>query len=684
MNSDQALSALAGHFGILPSFHDMSGQEYQTERDSQIALLRANGLVLDNDAMIFEALHLKQHEAHQQRFPEELIVTSATASVLDVGARLSWSITAEGTSQHLFNGIGDDRGIALPPLASGFYDLTIEVDNTHHHILLIAAPRRLPSLQDVTGSDRIWGMNTALYGLRSEQNFGFGDFTDLGMAAQKFAGVGAGFLGINPVHALGWSAKDTISPYSPSHRGYLNTLHIGHGAGIPPTVLSDVERALAEMLRDADQLDYPKIWALNHEILDRAYQAFCGAGAVSAAFDQFCGKRGDALTQFATFEAISEDFGPDWRQWPVELRDPHGAAVANSVAKHADRVQFHRWLQWVAHDQLAQAQVAAKTAGMSLGLYLDLAVGPRRGGAEAWCEQDLVAQGVSIGAPPDHLSPAGQNWDLTAFSPHKMRRSKYAHFRRVLADTMDNAGVMRIDHILGMNRSFWIPDDGSRGAYIKQPFEAFLAIIAIEAERSGTVVIGEDLGLVPDGFREVLADRGLYSYSVLQYEKGYDGQYYSTEHLRPQSLACFSTHDTPTLRGFWTGRDIDWWKRLNWIDDDQAGRLQWERGGERGSLLSLSETHVDEHNIAAVSDHIHRQLARSPAAMVSVQLDDVLALEEAQNLPGTIDEHPNWRRRCPEKIDDFTSDPRIARIGELMGEHGRNQTRSIPQEELVP
>ncbi len=682
MTSDQALRELADGFGILPSYHDMSGHEHQTDRDTQIALLRANGLMLDTDAMIFEALSHRRNSDIRQQFPGEIIIQSGVPWRLDPGVGISWAVTLDGDTSICCKG-NCDGGLNLPALPSGLHDLVIHTGKTDHSILLIAAPARLPSLHDITGADRIWGINTALYGLRSAGNLGLGTFGDLGAASKDFAKVGAGFLGINPVHALGWADRATISPYSPSHRGFLNTQHVGPGAGVPDVILTDGERALAARLRDGDLLDYSAIHALTDAVLERAYQAFCDAGAAIAVFDRFCRDQGQALKLFATYEAISEEFGPDWRTWPADLRHPASASVKTAARRLADRIRFHSWLQWAAHEQLTNAQGAAKSAGMSLGLYLDLAVGPRRGGAETWCSQDVVANGVSIGAPPDHLSPAGQNWDLAGFAPEKSRRSKFTHFQRTLSGTMRHAGVMRIDHILGINRSFWIPDDGSRGAYIKQPIAALLAIIAIEAERHGTVVIGEDLGLVPDGFRETLAARGLYSYSVLQYEKDHAGQYRSTEHLRAQSLACFSTHDTPTLRGFWTGRDIDWWQKLDWIDGDQAGRLKGQRGCERGSLLALSNDAVEVDDPRAVSSHIHRQLAHSPAAMVSVQLDDVLEVEEAQNLPGTIDEHPNWRRRCPVATQDFGSDTRLAAIGQEMEQGGRSHNSHIAQEELA-
>jgi 4-alpha-glucanotransferase len=250
---------------------------------------------------------------------------------------------------------------------------------------------------------------------------------------------------------------------------------------------------------------------------------------------------------------------------------------------------------------------------------------------------------VSIGAPPDHLSPEGQNWNLAAFAPRKLRAQNYAPFRQILRSTMRNAGILRIDHVLGLNRSFWIPDDGNPGGYVRQPFAALIALIKIEAERAGTVVVGEDLGLVPDGFRAAMRRDGFLGYSVLQYEKDEHANFRDPSECDRQVLACFGTHDTPTLRGFAEGRDIDWWSRLGWIDDDKVLTTRAQRQNDVGVLAKLAVSDAGAPDRLAGS--VYSALARSPAALVSVQLDDVLGQVEAQNLPGTVDQHPNWRRK---------------------------------------
>jgi 4-alpha-glucanotransferase len=310
---------------------------------------------------------------------------------------------------------------------------------------------------------------------------------------------------------------------------------------------------------------------------------------------------------------------------------------------------------------------------MKLGLYLDLAVGARRDGAEAWCENHSIAEGVSIGAPPDHLSPGGQNWNLAALAPRKLAADNYQTFRTILRQTMRYCGIIRIDHVLGLNRSYWIPDDGSPGGYVKQNFDALMALVRLEAQNSNTVVVGEDLGLVPSGFRKAMNSQNIYSYGVLQYEKNSRGRIKPASKLRKKSLVCFGTHDTPTLAGYLQGRDIDWWQRLSWIDPSKATDMKLQRRAEIQQILALAgqKTPGEAVPYDLLQEAVYQLLAGADTAMVSVQLDDVFGSVEAQNLPGTIEEHPNWQRRCPCRVDQFSTDPRLAAMGQIMRSNGR-------------
>lgn len=649
MSVQNDLSALADLCGIWHDFHDLHGVPKPTSPETQKAFLAAIGVDVSDDDAIRNSLSTLRHEIEDRWFPDEIIVESGVETPLEFGLGADWQLRLDESDDVFANGEPRDH-ITLPPLPSGVYALTATASGRTEIVTVLAAPKRLPSVEDLIGTTRIWGLNLALYGLRSKRNAGLGDLEDLAQAAQVAGTMGAGFLGINPLHTMGHCDVDAISPYSPSHRGFLNTAYIaldlvpGLNDAPTPDAFDDINQAAT--------VQYKAHKAKHQQSLEVLFECFNGTAtkAAKAKFADFKAQSGADLQSFARFEALSETYGTQWQDWPADPDTPP-----------ATRIDFHKWLQWVAETQLTDAQSRSKAAGMSLGLYLDLAVGSRRDGAESWCEQAAVAQGVSIGAPPDQLSPEGQNWNLTAFAPRKLKALRYRPLRRIIAQVIRHAGIIRIDHVLGLNRSYWIPDDGSPGGYIRQPFESLLAIIKIEAERSNCAVVGEDLGLVPDGFRETMRDNGFYGYSVLQYEKDDQGRFRHPDDFPHQVLSCFATHDTPTVKGYETGRDIVWWEKLDWIDAQTADRMRISRSAE------VNDFRGDADFLAL----IHGQLAHSKAALVAVQLDDALGIVDAQNLPGTIDQHPNWRRKYDVELDDLYLDKRVRETAKLMNDAGR-------------
>ena len=670
MTPDLALDRLAIIAGILPVYKDLSGHERPTLKETKLALLKAAGWVVDQDADIVQAV--RQIEANRQQllFPENLIVTAGRAKRLNTPQQVEWRLEPEDASVAAVEG-KSNHYISLPPLASGVHYLTVNTGKHSESIRLIAAPPSVPVLTDVLGRERAWGVNTALYGLHSTVHPGIGNYNDLATLACGLAENGADFVGINPVHALGWNSAEVISPYSPSHRGYLNTTHLDCNRIEP---VSEKTRGLMAQWRSdrngnsSDLIDYQS-HAQSHGVLLRSlFEDFLSQAtpAQKSDFVSFCKSEGLPLVRFAQFETLTNQHGADWRTWSEKLQRPE-----DELEFDHPEIQFHQWLQWQAERQLQRAQEQALSSGMGLGLYLDLAVGARRGGAEAWGEQSSIAEGVSIGAPPDKLSPAGQNWDLAAFAPNKLAADDYRPFRTILQRNMRHCGVLRIDHVLGLNRSYWLPDDGTPGGYICHNFEVLLALIRIEAERSGTVIIGEDLGLVPNGLRAALAKSGVYSYSVLQYEKTKSGGFRHPSKLRKHSLACFGTHDTPTLKGFCEGRDIDWWQKLGWIDAQKRNDLHHERAEEVEELGRLKTQSSPYSELDPINHTVHASLAASPVALLSVQLDDIEGQNEAQNLPGTIDEHPNWRRRTKTPVEDIASHSGLKEMGKVMAENGR-------------
>jgi len=655
MSDDTELSRLADAHGILSSYRDMRGQVQEATPATFRALLSAIGVASENRKVVREGLAAFRAKLNERRFPEELIVESRRGGKLTIGATATWLLRSEETGEVVADGRADDT-ISLPAMPSGVYAIDLTVSGHHETTRIIAAPARAPGIRDIVGSNRVWGLNLALYGLRSRRNTGMGDFSDLTDFARVAGKMGASFVGVNPVHAMGYSSPAS-SPYSPSHRGFLNTAHIAPDAvpGLDASpaarrVLAGAESAFDE-LRTSDLVSYGRHRSVHQGLLDALYTAFLTDAPdwAQSRFAAFRKERGNTLAQFARFEAASA----------VAPAGSSKEANPQNDLQHGGREVFHSWLQWVADRQLAIAQKEARRAGVSLGLYLDLAVGARRDGAEEFCERRSIARNVSVGAPPDHLNPGGQNWNLIAYIPQKLAAQSYRPIQRFLAGTMRHAGIVRIDHMLGLSRSFWLPDDGSPGGYVRQPFDAFLAILKIEAERSGTAVIGEDLGLVPQGFRTSLRDNGIHGYSVIQYERDETGGIIPGSCPSADVMACFSTHDTPTVRGFETGRDIHWQRKLGWIGENECARAKLQRQDDIRTL-------VGERHSADFTTTVNTLLARSPATMVSIQLDDILGHEDAQNLPGTTVEHMNWRRKYRVPIEDLSDDARIQSVSVLM------------------
>ncbi|WP_420333691.1 4-alpha-glucanotransferase [Roseibium sp.] len=655
-----ALHELAQLCGVLPAFHDLQGNEHRTSDDTRRAMLRAMRIEAETESNAKHALELLKSEQADHIVSPEFVVTAGHGVLIPVRKACDWSLCTED-GQVIEQGFAEHH-VDLPALEVGVYHLTVTSGDHSQTALVPAAPAQTPSLASRFGRERAWGVTAALYGLKSERNLGLGDYADLANLARTLGEKGAGFLGINPIHDWGWSTTEIASPYSPSHRGFLNTLHIAADA-IPGLAENQTTTELVGRVRDtvdrgARSVDYQQFRARLQPLLRDLFALFTQDADESsqARFRDFVQAGGDDLHLFATYETLAVTHGESWQRWPDAIRNPKTATRSTADPREID---FHMWLQWVANVQLERISGAH---AMPLGLYLDLAVGARRDGAEAWMGQDSLAAGVSLGAPPDHLSPEGQNWQLAAFAPSLSARTHHHNLRSVLRQSMRSAGIIRIDHVLGLNRSFWIPDDGSPGAYIQQPFETLLALVGIEAHHADCLVVGEDLGLVPDGFRDALSARGLYSYSVLQYEKEADGSFRDPAHLRPHSLACFATHDTPTLYGYCAGRDIDWWQRLGWVDAGGAGRLREERRSSVAALVSDG---------AEPGTAIHNRLAHAPVAMASVQLDDILKEEEAQNLPGTIDEHSNWRRIYDASLETLGAVSELNDTAELMQAAGR-------------
>jgi 4-alpha-glucanotransferase len=536
-------------------------------------------------------------------------------------------------------------------------------------------------------TSRVWGITCQLYGLRSGRNSGIGDFEDLAQLAELAARHGADFVGVNPLHALFLAAPGHFSPYSPSSRRFLNPLYVAVDRleGVTPS-----DQTGLEAVREAELVDYPQVSALKRAAFSSAFAHFrhghLGTGShADQAFQSFRARQGSGLAGFALFEALSEHFAAQglsagWQGWPDAYKDNASPAVRAFRERHADRVEFHAWLQWVAADQLAEAQQRALAAGMRIGLYLDMAVGVATHGADTWCAPDKVLAGAHIGAPPDPFNANGQDWGLAPLSPEPMRKGRTDGLRTVLDAAMRHAGAVRLDHVMGLRRLYLIPQGrpSSDGAYVDYPIDTLLGVVAAASADGRTIVIGEDLGTVPHGFRDIMREADIQGYRVLFFEREHGGGFRPPDAYDRSALACVSTHDLPTLAGWWGGRDIAERARIGLLAPEAVDAALAERLGDRRALIAalnreglLSAARLDlAHTGASLPDRLddalavatHRLVARTPCRLVAVQLEDLVGAEDSVNIPGTIAEHPNWRRTLPVALEGLGASGRFEAV----------------------
>jgi 4-alpha-glucanotransferase len=691
------LHRLAELAGIEPFYHDIWGNYHGVSDATKRQLLQAMGLNAENDGAIDASIRwLEEAEWRNPLPPCRILREGEIPTVplaLPVGSedqlyagevltednqRFRISFRAGDLALEGLRTLGDGRQIEkrtllLPKaLPLGYHSLVID-GSGGGNTRLIVAPRSCYLPNDLAASARRWGIAAHLYTLRSERNWGIGDFSDLLRLTDVAASLGAATVGLNPLHALFPQQPERASPYSPSSRLFLNPLYLDV-EGIDEFRVCDAARALvsnwAEELRlaRADPLvDYTAVSARKGKVLELLFETFrkrhLTAGKVSdrgRQFLEFCRLGGELIQRFAIFEALSEHFeGAGWQQWPEPYRDPTDPAVAAFSETHAERVQYFQYLQWQADEQLQRVQHHARAADMLIGLYRDLAVGAAPDGAEAWSAQDILVGAASMGCPPDPFNMLGQDWGVPPLHPLALTRTGYEPFIAVVRANMRHAGALRIDHVMGLMHLFWIPagETAAAGAYVRYPFEDMLAVLALESHRQRCLVIGEDLGTVPNGFRERMRDANVLSYKVLYFEKDGD-RFKRPNEYPPLALACVSTHDLATLSGFWQGADIDLKQRLHLYPSDEAQRDERNaRAHDRKLLLQalaaegllppgLNPDNPDGTPMAPdLAAAIHRYLARSPAGIVLVQIDDLVAELEQINLPGTVDERPNWRRK---------------------------------------
>ncbi|MGI9420235.1 MAG: 4-alpha-glucanotransferase [Geminicoccaceae bacterium] len=726
MNAGSPLDRLANLYGIEPGYTDIWRRDHRIGIETKRALLAAVGVAADSDAEVLASLATVDKKAFERAAPDVVVRREAEQVELPIAfnigqsGTLSWSIVSE--EGEAFSGearldglqlIDRDRTLGrqhvrltlpladrLPP---GYHRCTVTLGSDAEiktEIIITPEHAYWPACLDQDGG--LVGVTAPLYGLRSSRNAGIGDFADLAALSRTLAPLGASFVGINPVHALFPSQPERFSPYAPSSRGFLNILMIALdqvpelAQSLEAQVIlsrSDIVTLLNAFRADA-LIDYPAVARMKLAVLEALFETFLSLEESSPrrmAFRAFVKAGGERLVRHIRFEALAEHFMredgalTDWHDWPTAYQSPDTEAVQAFADKHDDRVSFYGYLQWLAATQLEQAQNEATAAGGAnaadgaIGLYLDLAVGVAADGAEAWSDQEILVDGVRIGAPPDDFNPNGQNWGLLPFSPQALQARRYRPFVDLLRQSMRHAGALRIDHVLGLARSFWLPaDQDAPGAYIRYPMDDLLGLVALESQRQRCLVVGEDLGTVPKTLRSALTDHGLLGCSLLYFERDEQGECQPASAYPKASITSIGTHDLPTLKGFWEGRDIDWRERLGlYPDQEKPIADREEREKLKTELLQLLDAEellpegLDSRRPPqplpwSLVEAFHQFLGRTPAALKAIQLEDALGAIEQANLPGTIDEHPNWRRKTNVPLEELAAEPGLSALLRLL------------------
>jgi 4-alpha-glucanotransferase len=676
------LRELAERLGILSDYVSLTGQTVRTSDATREALLSVMGFdaptedaarawldELDHEArhMLIEPVRVvERDDTTARRVRVQLPPGVATADVdltvtEESGQRWSEKKTVRRTSY-----------VTLPTrLPYGYHHVLVEVGSLRAEQSLIVVPKSCVTPEMRLGKKKVMGIVGNLYALRREHDWGIGDLSTLTSLVDWAAQRGAAFVGINPLHAL-FNRTPEISPYSPVSRLFRNAIYVDVEA-VPELAASERAREILSehgtrvalrALRDAPLVDYDGVIALKERVLVELHRTFRQRASTARRreYEDFVRLRDPELTLFATWMTIAADSGiPDWRQWPTALQSPDSPAVTSLRAAQADRIDFYRWLQFEAQHQLATVATRARALGMPIGVYQDLAIGTSPGGSDSWSNQELFLSGAAIGAPPDPYSSAGQNWQLPPISPRALRSQRYRYWIQLLRRAFEHAGALRIDHVMGLFRMFWIPDGGTGrdGAYVRFESRDLLGILALESVRRDALVVGEDLGVVPAEVPPAMKKWGVLSSKVLIFERDAKG-FKPAKRYPASSLATANTHDLPSLTGFWKERDVELKKQVGLIHTPAEERA--ERGQRRRDKEALLErlrlapprTYEEAQFPRRLTAAAHEFLCATPSALVGVSLDDLTREEDPVNVPGVgQDKYPCWRRKSRMTIEEI-------------------------------
>jgi 4-alpha-glucanotransferase len=692
--------------GVGDAYHDYRGDLRYFSLKTKTDILRAMGCSVDDPAALAADLREAEIARFRRLLPPIASARGPGATIdlnipaRDFGASLVWTVNLEDGSHRegvvstaacpeIWRGEVDGSWVtrrrlqvptALPP---GYHELEVKLANVATRCPLVVSPSECFEPAAVVSGRRVWGVAVQLYTVCSRENWGIGDFGDLQSLIRWLAPHGAGFIGLNPLHALAPADPLRSSPYSASSRHFLNILYIAvplvpdFAECAPARAAVDDHKFLERLqgLRSASLVDYRGVADAKFEVLELLFHHFRDQHLNTATergqrFRAFVAGGGALLQAHALFDALDRHFratlatASGWLSWPEEYRDVNGHAARGFAAAHPLQVEFYLYLQWLAHDQLVSAQSLARDLGMPIGLYGDYAVGSNPSGSETWVDQSSYRMGAEIGAPPDPLALKGQGWGIPPQDPFVMETQCLQGFVHLIRNNMRYYGALRLDHVMSLFRLWWVAsgDSPTEGAYVHYPLVQLLTVLALESARAACLVVGEDLGVVPDEMRRAMPEFGLYHYKVLLFEKD-AGRFRRPDEFVPRALGTVTTHDMPTLRSYWEARDIELRRRLNlYPSRDIQDEVMRERDADRAALLAaLREQGLQPAAPAAPSEPftdqlasaLHVYLARSPSRLVALQIEDLLGMVDPVNVPGTDREYPNWRRKLTADIEDM-------------------------------
>lgn len=698
----EALVRLAHEYSISTEHWSHADELVHVSAETLTGVLSALGVDASTPERVDVALAHRADDPWRRTLPPVVVLTAGKTARLPVhvahgdpvicwvdldddagGARVDLAQADVAADPKQVDGrLVDRASFDLPSdLPLGWHEIRAQGPSAQARSTLVVVPHHL-ELPEVLADTRGWGMMAQLYSVRSERSWGIGDFSDLAELADMTGRLGADFLLINPVHAAEPVAPMTPSPYLPVTRRFVNPMYIRVEDVRETAYLSSADLALVEwageparaLNTDTGPVDRDAAWTAKRSALEVVF-AVERSPARQAAFDRYVADEGQGLTTFALWCALAEHFGGSCARWPDDARDPSSPAVAALRDTLADRVAFYTWLQWVADEQLATAQRTALDAGMALGVMHDLAVGVHTEGADVWSLGPVLVRGASVGAPPDMYNQQGQDWTQPPWHPDELARAAYRPYRDMLRTVLRHAGAVRIDHVLGLFRLWWIPEGNSPadGAYVRYDHDAMIGILMLEAMRAGVVVIGEDLGTVEPWVRDYLAERGILGTAVLWFENE-DGKPLPPEHWRRMQLATVTTHDLPPTAGYLAGEHVTLREHLGLLTEPLEV-VQARATAEREAMLqALRERDLvdDDASERTIVEAMHRYVLATPAVLVGVSLADAVGERRAQNQPGTDTEYPNWKVPLADPagnlvpVEDLVRNPRLLSLTRVM------------------